>query len=278
MIVKASYTACFLSITISNSPIYKEFIKIYFVISLLSIIVNVGGNFMNENILIVEDDTEIARVVADYLQNNGYRVLWASTGVEGLYEFKNGDFDLIIVDVMMPEMDGFTLCKNIRLISEVPILITSAKNNEEDKVKGLRLGVDDYITKPFSLVELEARIESNLRRYRIINRTMENENTLNFKEGLSVNLTNKTVTINEEDIHLTSTEYELLLLMMKNPNKAFTKKELYENVWNEPDISSNNIVTVHVKQLREKIKDSIKKPRYVETVWGTGYRFIGEKV
>lgn len=232
---------------------------------------------MNENILIVEDDTEIARVVADYLQNKGYRVLWASTGVEGLYEFKNGDFDLIIVDVMMPEMDGFTLCKNIRLISEVPILITSAKNNEEDKVKGLRLGVDDYITKPFSLVELEARIESNLRRYRIINRTMENENTLNFKEGLSVNLINKTVTINEEDIHLTSTEYELLLLMMKNPNKAFTKKELYENVWNEPDISSNNIVTVHVKQLREKIKDSIKKPMYVETVWGTGYRFIGEK-
>jgi len=258
-------------------PIYKEFIKIYFVILLLSIIVNVGGAFMNENILIVEDDTEIARVVADYLQNKGYRVLWASTGVEGLYEFKNGDFDLIIVDVMMPEMDGFTLCKNIRLISEVPILITSAKNNEEDKVKGLRLGVDDYITKPFSLVELEARIESNLRRYRIINRTMENGNTLNFKEGLSVNLVNKTVTINEEDIHLTSTEYELLLLMMKNPNKAFTKKELYENVWNEPDISSNNIVTVHVKQLREKIKDSIKKPRYVETVWGTGYRFIGEK-
>ncbi|MCY6957726.1 response regulator transcription factor [Clostridium brassicae] len=233
---------------------------------------------MKEKILVVEDDEEIAEAIKEYLEMDKYEVIWASTGKEGLDEFYRGKFDLLLIDIMMPEMDGFTLCKNIRLKSEVPLLIISAKHGDLDKVKGLELGADDYLTKPFSLVELKARIESHLRRYRRYKNSEIDEGVLEYKGGLRIYKDKKDLEIDGEKIRLTLKEWELLMLMIVNPNRAFTKKEIYENVWNEKDINGNNTVTVHIKEIREKLRDSIKNPKYIETVWGTGYRFIGEKI
>lgn len=233
---------------------------------------------MKEKILVVEDDAEIAEAIKEYLEMDKYEVIWASTGKEGIDEFYREKFDLLLVDIMMPEMDGFTVCKNIRLKSEVPLLIISAKHGDLDKVKGLELGADDYLTKPFSLVELKARVESHLRRYRRYKNAEIDEDVLEYKGGLRVYKDKKDLEVEGEKVRLTSKEWELLMLMIGNPNRAFTKKEIYENVWNEKDINGNNTVTVHVKDIREKLGDSIKNPKYIETVWGTGYRFIGEKI
>ncbi|WMJ80941.1 response regulator transcription factor [Clostridium sp. MB40-C1] len=233
---------------------------------------------MKEKILVVEDDAEIAEVIKEYLEMDKYEVIWASTGKEGIDEFYREKFDLLLVDIMMPEMDGFTVCKNIRLKSEVPLLIISAKHGDLDKVKGLELGADDYLTKPFSLVELKARVESHLRRYRRYKNAEIDEDVLEYKGGLRVYKDKKDLEVEGEKVRLTSKEWELLMLMIGNPNRAFTKKEIYENVWNEKDINGNNTVTVHVKDIREKLGDSIKNPKYIETVWGIGYRFIGEKI
>ncbi|KNF08194.1 regulatory protein VanR [Gottschalkia purinilytica] len=233
---------------------------------------------MNEKILIVEDDFEIASVIREYLERTGYSTVWASTGKEGINEFNNDNFDLIIVDIMMPEMDGLTLCKNIRIKSEVPILIISAKNKDEDKVKGLNIGADDYLTKPFSLIELEARVRSHLRRYRkYINRNV-NGKILEYDGGLKVCKDTESFELKNEKLHLTSKEIALFFLMSQNPNKIFSKAELYESIWGEMDVEGNNTVTVHVKSLREKLKDNIKHPKFIETVWGKGYRFIGDKL
>ncbi|WP_291564929.1 MULTISPECIES: response regulator transcription factor [unclassified Clostridium] len=233
---------------------------------------------MKEKILIVEDDEEIALCIKEYVENNGYSTLWASTGREGYEEFKRGKFQLLIIDIMMPEMDGLTLCKNIRLTSDIPIIILSAKSEDYDKVKGLNLGADDYVTKPFSLIELQARIESNLRRYKRYNGINEDNNLLKYKNGLSINKEDKYVEIEGINVHLTSKEFELFILMAQNPKRSFSKKELYEIIWGEEEIDGNNTVTVHVKQIRDKLKDDLKKPKFIETVWGTGYRFVGEKL
>lgn len=233
---------------------------------------------MNEKILIVEDDEEIALAVKEYLEKIKYTLVWASTGKEGLEEFRKDKFDLLIIDIMMPEMDGFTLCKNIRLKSEVPIIIISAKHGDDDKVKGLKIGADDYLTKPFSLVELEARVQSHLRKYKKYIGNVSIDSGCIYKGGLTIDEDKKDIKINGEQVHLTSKELELLILMSQNPNRAFTKKELYENIWNESDVDGNNTVTVHIKALREKLKEDVKKPQFIETVWGIGYRFIGEKI
>lgn len=231
---------------------------------------------MKEKILIVEDDEEIALCIKEYIEKTGYEVLWASTGKEGYEEFKEEKFSLLMIDIMMPEMDGLTLCKNIRLTSDVPILIISAKNEDGDKVRGLNIGADDYITKPFSLVELQARVESHLRRYRRYHGIENNEHILKFKKGLVIYKEGKYVEVDETNIHLTSKEFELLMLMAENPNKTFKKSELYEILWGEKDVQGNNTVTVHIKELREKLKEDVKNPNFIETVWGTGYKFIGE--
>lgn len=233
---------------------------------------------MNEKILVVEDDEEIAEVIKEYLGKREYKVVWASTGKEGMDEFNNDKFDLLMIDIMMPEMNGFTLCKNIRLKSEVPIIIISAKNRDEDKVKGLKLGADDYLTKPFSLIELEARVESHLRRYKRYKQNENKEDIWQYRGGLVIYKDRKDIEVDGKKLHLTSKEWSLLILMAQNTNRAFTKKELYENVWNEEELNSNNTVTVHVKEIREKLKENIKNPKYIETVWGTGYRFIGERI
>lgn len=233
---------------------------------------------MNEKILIVEDDEEIALCIKEYIEKNGYLAIWSSTGKEGNEEFKRDEFQLLIIDIMMPEMDGLTLCKNVRHTSDVPIIILSAKSEDYDKVRGLNLGADDYITKPFSLIELHARIESNLRRYRKYMGITENTNLLTYENGLAINERDKYVEINDRNVHLTSKEFELLILMAQNPKKAFSKKELYEIIWGEEDVDGNNTVTVHIKQIREKLKDDLKKPKFIETVWGTGYRFVGDRM
>lgn len=233
---------------------------------------------MGGRILIVEDDEQIASILKEYLINRGYEINWASTGNEGLEDFKIGNYDLLIVDIMLPGLDGYSLCQSIRLISDVPILIASARNKELDKIKGLKIGADDYVTKPFSLPEVEARIESLLRRY---NRTIRGgglEELYTYAGGLQINFNRKQISIDEQEIFLTATEWSLLTILAKNPNRPFTKKELYENVWQEEDIEGSNTVTVHIKQLRTKLKEDSKNPKYIETAWGIGYRFIGRRM
>ncbi|MFD3157799.1 response regulator transcription factor [Haloimpatiens sp. FM7330] len=237
---------------------------------------------MKEKILIVEDDLEIARILKEHLTRRGYVVNWSSTGKEGLEDFKKDNYELVIVDIMLPEMDGFTLCKAIRMESDVPLLITSAKKSDEDKVKGLKLGADDYITKPFSLVEFEARIESHLRRYRRFNNGDDKNKLIHtskkvFNEELIIDEDKKLVMMNKEEICLTAKEYEILILMANNPNKVFSKRELYEYVWGQNDVDGNNTITVHIKQLRNKLMDKTKNPKFIQTVWGIGYKFIGEQ-
>ena len=233
---------------------------------------------MKEKILIVEDDEAIASIMQEHLEKEGYKVFWSSTGKEGLEDFKREEFQLVMIDIMLPEMNGFTLCKNIRWLNEeVPIIIVSAKQTDSDKVRGLKLGADDYITKPFSLMEISARIEAHLRRHRKKENYIPLDKKLEFKKGLTIIPEDNRVILKDYEISLTSKEFEILFLMAQNPNKVFSKEELYQHIWENIDVKGNNTVTVHIKALREKIKDNIKNPTFIQTVWGTGYKFIGER-
>jgi DNA-binding response OmpR family regulator len=228
------------------------------------------------SILLVEDDKEIARIVCDHLRKDGYHMTWASTGKEGWEDFKQDCYDLVLVDLMLPEMDGFTLCKTIRLESDIPLLIVSARHEDESKIRGLELGADDYLTKPFSLEELSARISSHLRRYhRYLNRSKE-ENSTKYEHGLKIDFSKQICYLNDEPLLLTSKELELLLLLAKNPFQTFSKSELYEHIWQQEDVDGNNTVTVHIKSVRTKLNDGTRSAKFIQTVWGVGYRFIGE--
>ncbi len=233
---------------------------------------------MSTQILLVEDDREIARVITDHLSRAGCRVTWASTGIEGWEDFRRGEYDLALVDLMLPEMDGFTLCKNIRLVSDMPLLIVSARQQDEDKVRSLNLGADDYLTKPFSLTELQARIESHLRRYRRYKKQEPEEEKWEYAGGLTIFPEQRRVLLRGVEISLTGKELALLLLLANNPQRLFAKEELYEHVWQQADVDGNNTVTVHIKSLRGKLKDNIRQQKFVQTVWGTGYRFVGEQI
>ncbi|MCA0970532.1 response regulator transcription factor [Halobacillus litoralis] len=228
------------------------------------------------SILLVEDDKEIARIVQDHLRRQNMQVTWASTGKEGWEDFQQDVFDLLLIDLMMPEMDGFQLCKNIRLKSEVPILILSAKQEDESKTKGLGLGADDYVTKPFSLEELTARVMAHLRRYQRYKGTETPSQHLSFAQGLVVDMDHRTVIVEQDEVMLTSKEFALLHLFVTHPLRTFTKAELYEHVWGETNLEGNNTINVHIKSLRQKLGEQLKEPKWIETVWGTGYRFIGE--
>ena len=230
---------------------------------------------MKANILLVEDDGQIAYIVKEMLEEKGYAVTLATTGIEGLEDFRVMQFDLILIDLMLPEMDGFTLCEHIRLTSDVPILIISAKHDDIDKVTSLGLGADDYIEKPFSLVELEARIQSHLRRWHRFNGVTPISNTVSFHFGLKIDGEAQKVYIYDERIHLTATEYELLRLLASQPHQLFTKERLYQLIWGGSE-GEMHTVTVYVKALREKLKESAKNPKWIATVWGKGYEFIGE--
>lgn len=229
-------------------------------------------------ILIVEDDYEIARIMRDHLVREGFQVTWASTGVEGWEEFKESKFSIVLVDLMMPEMDGYQLCERIRLESEVPLLIVSAKTEDDSKVLGLDLGADDYLTKPFSLKELTARVHSHLRRYHRYTGNQSPHDVTRYNHGLAIDFLHETVFLHHEIIGLTAKEQAILFLLAKNPYITFKKEKIYEHVWQLQNVEGNNTVTVHIKSLRTKLKDKGKQPTFIQTVWGVGYRFIGELV
>ena len=228
-----------------------------------------------ENILLVEDDREIARIIHDTLTKEGYQITWATTGIEGLEDFNAGNYSLVLVDWMMPEMDGITLIEHIRLQSDVPIIMISAKSEDADKVTGLQ-EADDYISKPFSLEELKARVRSHLKRWRKYQQKSEPEQKALFANGLAIDWTKQIVTLNEQELQLTQKEFAILKLMAQNPLELFTKEALYTHVWQQVDLDQTNTVTVHIKALREKLQDPVKTPYFIQTVWGKGYRFIGE--
>lgn len=231
---------------------------------------------MKARLLLVEDDPEIARVVRDMFVQEGYHVTWATTGLEGWEDFQNDNYDLVLVDIMLPEMDGLTLCKNIRWNSDVPLIIISARKEEFDKVEGLNIGADDYVSKPFSLKELKARVESQLRRWRRYQGIPKDEHITTFDGGLTIYWDQHKVEIEGEKVNLTVKEFELLKVLAQNPQRVFTKSELFEHVWHQIDEEGLHTVTVHVKSLRDKLKDPVKTPKFIQTVWGKGYQFIGE--
>jgi DNA-binding response OmpR family regulator len=231
---------------------------------------------MKARILLVEDDPEIGRIVRDTFLRETFQITWATTGLEGWEDFQEMAFDLVLVDLMLPEMDGFTLCKNIRLKSDVPMIIISARKEDEDKIEGLHLGADDYVAKPFSLAELKARVKSHLRRWRRYQGVPEEKNVSAYMHGLSIDWDQQQVMLEGEKLSFTSLEFKLLEVLAKHPERVFSKKELYEHVWNQVEADGAHTVTVHIKSLREKLQDPVKTPKFIQTVWGQGYRFIGE--
>ncbi|MEC5424759.1 response regulator transcription factor [Virgibacillus sp. C22-A2] len=233
---------------------------------------------MQARILLVEDDPEIARVVRDMFVREKYEVSWATTGLEGWGDFQAMTYDLVLVDLMLPEMDGFTLCKNIRLKSDIPMIIISARKEDEDKIEGLHLGADDYVAKPFSLAELKARVESHLRRWRRYQGIPEEMNQTTYLHGLTIDWDQGQVMLHDKKIMLTVKEFELLSVLVKHSDRIFSKGDLYEHVWSQVEAGGVHTVTVHIKSLREKLADPVKTPKFIQTVWGQGYRFVGECV
>lgn len=232
---------------------------------------------MQARLLLVEDDVGIARVIRDMFVREGYTVTWATTGLEGWEDFQISHYDLVLVDLMLPEMDGFTLCENIRWKSDVPMIIISARKEDEDKVQGLHLGADDYIAKPFSLVELKARVESHLRRWNRYRGTSSvYESKTEYANKLTIFWDQQKIKLAGKNINLTTKEFDLLQVLAQNPERIFSKRELYGHVWNHVEADGLHTVTVHIKALREKLKDPIKNPLFIQTVWGKGYQFIGE--
>ncbi len=224
-------------------------------------------------ILIIEDERAIAELERDYLEIENFLVVIANDGEKGLELSLNEDFDLIVLDLMLPKISGFEICKRIREIKNIPIIIVSAKNDDIDKVRGLGLGADDYISKPFSPLELVARIKGNINRYEILINGKSPKNEINIGE-LSLNIDSRRVYMNEKEIILTRKEFDILLLLVQNREIVLSKETIFDKVWGYDFFGDISTVAVHIRKLREKIELNPKKPKYIETVWGTGYRFI----
>lgn len=229
-----------------------------------------------DTVLIVEDDYHIAAPVKEFLENAGYKTVWSSTGFEALEDSELHDISIVLLDLMMPDLDGYGFLERFRLKSKVPVIIISAKIAVSDKVKGFELGADDYITKPFSLTELKTRIEYHLSKAAGYQQT-ENK-VINFLGGLEYYPMSSEFYLNGEKLIFTSKEAEILSLLIKNNDKVLSKKDIYEIVWAEKELEGNNTITVHVKAIREKLKEDLKEPTFIETIWGKGYRFIGVRV
>ena len=224
-------------------------------------------------ILVCDDDREIVEAIAIYLQQEGYEVLKAYDGREAVKIMKQDEPDLLIIDVMMPLLDGIHATLLIREFSAAPILVLSAKSEDADKILGLNVGADDYITKPFNPLELIARVKSALRRYQTLGgMTREETDGIYTLRGLRVNDENKEVFMDDEEVKLTPIEYQILLLLMKNPGKVFSTRQIYESIWNEDAYGADNTVAVHIRHIREKIEINPKEPRYLKVVWGVGYK------
>ena len=225
-----------------------------------------------ETILVCDDDREIVEAIDIYLSQEGYNILKAYDGMEALEVLKNNEVHLLVIDVMMPKLDGLRATLKIRQESSIPIIILSAKSEDADKILGLNVGADDYVTKPFNPLELTARVKSQLRRYtKLGNKAAVNEN-LYQTGGLVINDDLKEVTVDGEAVKLTPIEYNILLLLVKNQGKVFSINQIYENIWNEEAIGADNAVAVHIRHIREKIEVNPKDPRYLKVVWGVGYK------
>ena len=224
-------------------------------------------------ILIIEDEEAIADLEKDYLELSGFEVEIENRGDTGLVRAMKEEFDLIILDLMLPEVDGFDICRQVREEKNTPIIMVSAKKDDIDKIRGLGLGADDYMTKPFSPSELVARVKAHMERYnRLVGSNVNNNNIIEIR-GIKIDKTARRVFVNGEEKPFTTKEFDLLTFLAENPNHVFTKEELFKEIWDMDSIGDIATVTVHIKKIREKIELDTSKPQYIETIWGVGYRF-----
>lgn len=224
-------------------------------------------------ILIIEDEKEIAELERDYLELSGYSVMIINDGCKGKEEALRGEYDLIILDLMLPNCDGFEICRAVRDEKDIPILMVSAKKDEVDKIRGLGLGADDYITKPFSPSELVARVKAHLQRYERLVGSGTKANKMIETRGLCIDKTAHRVFVNGEERQFTTKEFDLLAYLAENPNHVFSKEDLFRAIWDMDSVGDIATVTVHIKKVREKIEADTSNPQYIETIWGVGYRF-----
>lgn len=227
-----------------------------------------------EKILVVEDEVEIAHLIRDYLRASSYEVILAHDGLDGIKKFEEERPDMAILDIMIPGIDGFEVCRRIRSNSPIPILMLSAKKEDTDKILGLGLGADDYVTKPFSPRELIARVQSHLRRYTELSSQESSTNVLKIGE-LEIDPTAYTVKVRDEYIPFSVKEFEILYYLARNMNQALSREKIFDNIWGFNEFGDINTVTVHVRKIREKIEEDPSNPTYIETVWGIGYKFKG---
>ena len=224
-------------------------------------------------ILIVEDESTIAELEKDYLELSGFEVEVANDGQIGLQMALSRDYDLIILDLMLPGVDGFEICRQVRSEKNVPIIMVSAKKDDIDKIRGLGLGADDYMTKPFSPSELVARVKAHMARYERLIGSVVEENKIVQIRGIKIDVTARRVWVNEEEKTFTTKEFDLLTFLASHPNHVYTKDELFSEIWDMESIGDIATVTVHIKKIREKIEFDTSNPQYIETIWGVGYRF-----
>ena len=224
-------------------------------------------------ILIIEDEEAIADLEKDYLELSGFEVEIANRGDVGLEKALNEDYDLIILDLMLPEVDGFDICRQVRQEKNIPIIMVSAKKDDIDKSRGLGLGADDYMTKPFSPSELVARVKAHMERYnRLVGSSVVKNDIIEIR-GIKIDKTARRIWVNGEEKTFTTKEFDLLTFLAENPNRVFTKAELFRQIWDMESVGDIATVTVHIKKIREKIEFNTAKPQYIETIWGVGYRF-----
>ena len=227
------------------------------------------------NILVCDDDKDIVEAISIYLETAGYGVVKAYDGFEALEKLKKEDIHLVIIDIMMPNMDGIMATRKIREISQVPVIFLSAKSEDADKILGLDIGADDYVTKPFNPLELVARVKSQIRRYTELGAITEmasDDDKIIVNGGLVINDSAKTVTVDGDEVKLTPIEYNILLYLTENSGRVFNTSQIYEAVWDEDAVGSDNIIAVHIRHIREKIEINPKEPRYLKVVWGQGYK------
>lgn len=223
-------------------------------------------------ILIVEDDLDIAELERDYLQLNGYKADIARDGLQGLKQAVSGKYDVVVVDLMLPQKDGYEIIRGIRKSQEIPVIVVSARNEDIDKIRGLDFGADDYLTKPFSPAELTARIKAHIRRYERLKGRGAAAEVIQHK-GLEINTAAHKVFVNGREVQLTAKEYELLVFLAANPNIVFSKEHIFTTLWGDEYAGDTATVAVHIQKIRKKIEKDPSDPEYIETVWGSGYRF-----
>lgn len=236
---------------------------------------NFGGlNVKDIKILVVEDDLEINRLVSEHLSREGYTIVSVFDGSDAFLKVSSASYQMVILDIMMPKVDGYDVLQKIRAICNTPVLILSAKCQETDKIIGLGLGADDYMTKPFGMGELTARVKAQLRRYLKFSNETDNETKIIKNLDIEMNTSTFEVIIGEKLVALTAKEFEILKLFMLNPKKVFTKTQLFKSIWGEDYINDENTVMVHIRRLREKIETDPSNPKYIQTVWGIGYKLV----